>query len=145
MGLFAATSLLSGNGPAAQPGALVKYREAAMRSLASHMNALTLIVEGAVPFDDQVALHASAIGDLARVLPALFPSGSGPEAVKTDALTAVWKDAPGFKSVAGRFRDESEKLQRVAKAPDLPAVRAQAQAVSRACTACHDAYRMKRE
>jgi cytochrome c556 len=145
MGLLAATPLPSSRGPAAQPGAVVKYREAAMRSLASHMNALTLIVEGAVPFDDQLFLHASAIGDLARVLPALFPTGSGPEAVKTDVLAAVWKDAAGFKSAAGRFRDESEKLQRAAKAPDLPAVRAQAQAVSRACTACHDAYRMKRD
>jgi cytochrome c556 len=128
----------------ARPGAVVEYRTAVMKSLGGHMKALTLITTGGIGYTEQAALHASSIDDIARILPSLFPPGTGPEAVKTDALAAVWKDASGFKAAAERLQAEGASLVRSARGKDAAALRAQAEVVAKTCSACHDAYRVSR-
>lgn len=115
-----------------------------MKSLGGHMKALTLIVTGGVGYPEQASLHASSIDDIARILPSLFPPGTGPEAVKTEALPAVWKDAPGFKAAAQRLQVASAGLLRSLKGKDADASRAQTEALARSCAGCHDAYRVSR-
>ena len=115
-----------------------------MKSLAGHMRAVTLIAVGKVGYPEQAVLHAVSIDDTARIVPSLFPPGSGPETVKTEALASLWKDAAGFRAAAARLQAESASLVRAAKGKDTAALRAQAEAVSKACSACHDVYRQSR-
>jgi cytochrome c556 len=130
--------------PSARPAPVVEYREAVMKSLAAHLRAVTLIATGSVLYRDQAAAHASSIDDAARTLTTLFPPGSGPEAAKTEALDGVWKDEAGFRAAAARLQAESAGLVGAAKRNDAAALRAQAEAVSKACAACHDVYRQAR-
>jgi cytochrome c556 len=126
------------------PGAIVDYRTAVMKSLGGHMRALTLITAGGVGYADQASLHARSIEEIARVIPSLFPVGTGPGSVKTDALDTIWKDEAGFKAAAEKLRAGSASLARAAKGTDAAALKAQAEVVARACSACHDAYRVSR-
>jgi cytochrome c556 len=130
--------------PASGPSAVVAYRDSVMKSLGGHMKALGLIAAGQVDYRAHAALHAAAIEGTARVLPSLFPAGSGPDRVKTEALAAVWTDAEGFAAAAARLQAESAKLADAARNADPALLREEAKAVGKACSACHDAYRTPR-
>ncbi|THD57604.1 cytochrome c [Phenylobacterium sp.] len=93
---------------------------------------------------DKAAIQAGAdkINATAQDLPSWFPRGSGPEAgVKTAAKAEVWTDAAGFADAAQRLQDETAKLQQVAMAGDLDAIRAGVRATGAACAGCHAKYR----
>lgn len=130
--------------PPSAAAAVVAYREAVMKSLSGHMKALGLIAAGQVGYAAHATLHASAIAEIARVLPELFPAGSGPDRVKTDALPAVWTDAAGFAAAAARLQSESGRLDAAARAGAPGSLRQPAANVGKACTACHEGYRVAR-
>jgi cytochrome c556 len=97
---------------------------------------------------DKAAISAGAVtvNTLAQDLPSWFPKGSGPEAgVKTAAKAEIWTDAAGFAAAAGKLQGEAAKLQEVAVAGDLDAIKTQVRATGAACKACHDQYRQPEE
>lgn len=90
-----------------------------------------------------IAGNAMKMKVLASQLPTWFPRGSGPESkFKTDAKPQVWSDPNGFGVAANRLQVETSKLQALAAAGDIAAVRGQARTVGGACKACHDKYRV---
>jgi cytochrome c556 len=81
----------------------------------------------------------------ARMIPGLFPVGSGPDSgEKTGALPAVWDEAPQFERAAHRLVTSSAELAASAKAASGSGVAAGALAVSDACKGCHDQFREKK-
>ena len=87
--------------------------------------------------------NANRLKVSSAALPSWFPKGSGPESgVKTDAKAEVWSDAAGFAAAANRFQVEAAKLQQLASAGDVAAIKGQARAVGGACKNCHDKYRV---
>ena len=142
--LFDAASSPAPSAASSRPVPAVEYREAVMKSLAGHLRALVLIGGGSVGHPEQAALHAASIEETARILPTLFPPGSGPDSARTEALPTVWTDAEGFKSAVGRLQSESGSLLRAARGGDREALRVRVEAVSKACSACHDSYRHAR-
>jgi cytochrome c556 len=90
-----------------------------------------------------VASNAAKLKGLASQLPTWFVKGSGPESgYKTDAKAEVWSDGPGFAAAANRLQVETSKLDELARAGDIDAIKTQARAVGGACKNCHDKYRV---
>lgn len=93
-----------------------------------------------------IARNAAALRDSAAQLPSWFPKGSGKEAwPKTEAKAEVWSDAAGFGAAAANLQAQAAKLDQLAQAGDLDAIKAQVKAAGGACKACHDKYRVPKK
>lgn len=143
-GLALTLGLAAAGGALAQTAAqkAVTTRQAGYKQMGAAFKAINDELKAGSPNTAAIAAQAQKMADLGAQVPAWFPKGSGPEAgVKTRAKPEIWTDAAGFAAVARALRPEAVKLQQVAAAGDLDAVRAQVRAVGGACKSCHDKYR----
>jgi len=83
------------------------------------------------------AYPARALAKWAHVLPAMFPTGSGPDAPGTQALPPVWTDRAGFLKAAATYATAADRLSELAQADDTEGFKAQLVVVHQACDACH--------
>lgn len=75
-----------------------------------------------------------------------FPAGSGPETgAKTRARAEIWSKSQDFAAAQKLFAQQAGKLNTVAGASDIAAVRAQFGEVGKACKNCHDTFRTPEE
>jgi cytochrome c556 len=89
-----------------------------------------------------IAAQAHIVRDLAGQIPSWFPAGSGPETgIKTRAKAEIWADKAGFAAAAKGLEAESAKLETLAKAGDIEAIKGQFKATGGACKTCHDKFR----
>ncbi len=88
---------------------------------------------------------AKTLARWARVLPTLFPEGTGQGTtpLETHALPAVWSDRAGFEKAAASYAAAADKLQDFAKNDDSAGFASQLAAVAKTCDACHDNYKAK--
>ncbi len=131
-------------GPAARADASadIKYRQAAMKALGSHMGSIAAIAKGEVGHAGHMAGHAAAIDALASMTGDVFPEGSGGDA--TRARDEIWRDAAGFEAAVKAFQAAAAKLLEAAGAGDAGAVGAALGGVGRTCGGCHRAFRKPR-
>ena len=131
----------SGVGDAASSGVqAIRERAAVMKSLGAHMGG----IKGALAAKNgkAIAMHASAISELAFVLPNFFPKGSGPEAGKTRSLPKIWSDWDGFLKVAKTLGTESALLAKFGAEGNLKAAGPQFGKMAKlGCGGCHKPYR----
>lgn len=127
------------------PAASITTRQDAMKAQGGAMRTLTPMVRGEQPFNQQAAVQAvTTLNNTAKVIPSVFPQGSGPEAGKTDALPAIWQNWTDFQAKAKALETESAKLLQLAQAGDEAGFKAQFPAVGRSCGGCHENYRVKK-
>ena len=88
-----------------------------------------------------IKTDAEAIAAQAPHLVHLFPPGSTQR--PTDARGAIWQNWSDFERKVTALETQSRKLASTS-ADDLPALSAQSRAVTEACGACHEKYRIKR-
>jgi cytochrome c556 len=89
-----------------------------------------------------IGAQARVIHGLAPQIPSWFPAGSGPESgVKTRAKAEIWTDKAGFAAAAKGLETESAKLETIARAGDMDAIKAQVKATGEACGTCHKKFR----
>ena len=144
--LAAAVAALAGGAAVAQDnatmtagGKAVLARQAHYKDLGKAFGGLNGELRKETPDKAAVAADAASVNTLAQALPSWFPKGSGPEAgVKTAAKAEIWTDAAGFAAAVGKLQGETAKLQEVATAGDLEAIKAQVRATGAACKTCHD-------
>ncbi len=143
LGLAAAGAALAQDPTPTTPGGkAVLARQAHYKELGKAFGGLNGELRKETPDKAAIAAGATTAAALAKDLPSWFPKGSGPEAgVKTAAKAEIWTDAAGFAAAAGKLADETAKLQQVATAGDLDAIKAQMRATGGACKNCHDTYR----
>lgn len=84
---------------------------------------------------------AKALSLWAKVLPTLFPAGTGPE--QSAMPTKIWSDNAGFEKAAANYIAATESLSAHAEAGDTAGFAAQLTAVDQACDACHKSYRAR--
>jgi cytochrome c556 len=146
----AAAILAGGAAPGADPapapttpgGKAVVARQAHYRELNAAFRAINDELKKDTPDKAAIAANAGKMKALAADLPGWFPKGSGPEAGQpTRAKAEIWTDAEGFATVASGLQAETAKLEQVALAGDIDALKAQARATGAACGACHSKYR----
>ncbi|HEX8666125.1 MAG TPA: cytochrome c [Beijerinckiaceae bacterium] len=90
----------------------------------------------------EIARDAEEIRAAAARAPSLFPPGSRDG--HTEATAAVWERWPEFVAAARALEREAEKLGSTAGAGQEAAIAAQFRSVTRACSGCHDVFRVKR-
>lgn len=130
--------------PTTPGGKAVVARQAHYRELNAAFRAINDELKKDMPDKAAIAANAGKMKALADDLPGWFPKGSGPEAGQpTRAKAEIWTDAEGFATVASGLQTETAKLEQVALAGDMDALKAQAQAraTGAACGACHSRYR----
>jgi cytochrome c556 len=91
----------------------------------------------------KAAYTATGLARWAKVLPTLFPAGSGEGSVKvfTQAKPVIWTDRAGFDAAAANYAAQTDKLVQLAKAGDADGFKSQVGEVSKACDACHAKYK----
>jgi cytochrome c556 len=125
------------------PQATVKYRQASMKSMGAHMSAMSLVVKRQIASRADLAAHAEAIHGVSRGIAEMFPAGSSPDKVKSDAKPAIWQQLPELKRDAERLERESAKLAELAKKNDAKAFDDQFKVVAESCDVCHDSFRVR--
>jgi cytochrome c556 len=84
---------------------------------------------------------ASRLAAMSHQLTTWFPVGSGPEAgADTKAKPAIWLQPADFRARAMTSLAAVDRLNSLAAGTDVPAMRAQQQAVAQACNDCHRVY-----
>jgi cytochrome c556 len=124
-----------------KPETLVKQRQAAMTLQGKyHYGQLMPMVRGRIPYDANVVARNAAYLD---VLTQLAWDGFVPSTanVKSGALPEIYKEPAKFKEAQDRLRSEVQKLVATAKSGDEAAIKAQIQAVDKACGGCHESFR----
>lgn len=125
--------------------ASITARQEAMKANGGAMRALTPIVRGEQPWNQETAVRAAAtLVNTAKAVPGVFPQGSGPEAGKTDALPTIWQNWADFQNKSRVFEAEAAKLLQLAQAGDEAGFKAQFPNVGRTCGGCHENYRVKK-
>ncbi|MCZ6647225.1 MAG: cytochrome c [SAR324 cluster bacterium] len=122
---------------------IIQYRQKVMGAQSGHLGGIGQILKHSLPFKEDIPSHARAVANLAKLLPKLFPEGTGEG--KTDALPKIWQDMDGFKKAAGKLEQEASKLAQVAQSGDSGAIMAQLKKTGKACGGCHKKFRQPKE
>lgn len=118
--------------------AQIDYRHGVMEAIGGHTQALGLIIRGAVAFDGDAQLHASAFEPLAKLAIHVFPESS--KDGKTEALPAIWEKPADFKRAMDVFQSAAADMTAVAGLS--PKEMAPAfNGLIRSCKSCHDQFR----
>jgi len=145
MKLLSALVLLAVPAFAEEPGAapdVIKYRQSVMKALGGHLRALGPLASKKVAFPRHAELHARAVADLARLIPELFPAGTGPGAGPTEAKEEVWKDGKKFAATAQEMQVRAEALVKAA-AGDAAGLKDALEDAGDVCSSCHKAFKNK--
>ena len=125
------------------PEKVVAYRKAEMSIIAKHMKTASLIASGDIGRPQDLLRHAEGLHAESMDLLALFPEGTGPDKIKTEAKAEIWSKHADFEAAVTKLQTESAKLVEVAKTGDLDASKAQLDKVGDSCGSCHDAFKLK--
>jgi cytochrome c556 len=89
-----------------------------------------------------IQAKAKIVTSSANALPTWFPRGSG-KAVrpKSESKDIIWTEAADFAAKASAMQVQASKLNQVAMAGDIAALKAQVRSVGGTCKSCHDKYR----
>jgi len=124
----------------AKPEDAIKYRQAAMTLMNTHVGRIFRMANGRIPFDAKVAMENA---DIAAAVSKWQFSGfvEGSDVGKTQALPKIWSEMDKFKAAALKSNEDIAKLDAAAKTGSLDAIKTAVGAVGQSCKACHDAYR----
>jgi cytochrome c556 len=144
---LAAACLVAAAGVAgARPGLsaeqFIAARQASLDMSAVTIGGIKSAIKGGQEAKTQ-AYPATALAKWARVLPTLFPAGTGQGQTRapTHALARIWTDRAGFDKAAADYAAATGRLVDLAKANDTAGFQAGLAEVSQACIACHRAYK----
>jgi cytochrome c556 len=88
---------------------------------------------------------AESLARWAKVLPTLFPKGTGLDAYPTltHAKPEIWSDRAGFDKAAATYLAAATKAADLAHAGDTDGFKAQLEEIKKTCDACHQNYKAK--
>lgn len=132
---------------AAGEATLVTKRQGVMKGQSDHMKGIAAFVKNNEGTPADVAKRAGGLSEIAKIIPSLFPEGTGMDEIKqprTGAKPEIWLDWEGFEKAAKNLQAEAEKLMTVAAGGDKAAIAAQFGAMGKSgCGGCHKKFREK--
>lgn len=135
--MAAPPALANGKGP-------IAYRQKVMAAVGGHTGAAALILKGQGGQAADLAGHAHALAELAKVARNVFPAGSGPEAGKTGAKEEIWAEPDAFAAVMEDFVTLAAAFSDAAASGDMAATGKALGALAKdGCKACHSKFREK--
>jgi cytochrome c556 len=145
----AAGALATAAGPTPQTGSLSPEQVIAARQASFDMSVMTMSeMKIAVRDSTDVTKQfypATTLARWAKVLPTLFPAGtgSGATALDTHARPEIWTDRAGFEKAAADYAAAADTLATLAQGGDAAGFKAQLDRVTKSCDACHANYKAK--
>jgi cytochrome c556 len=121
---------------------VVKERQTLLKEFGTATRPVGGMLRGGTPFD--LATVQAALDTYiknAKVLPTLFPEGSGP-GPDTEALATIWQNKADFDARFAKLGADAAAAR--AAITDEASFKANFPAVVRNCGACHDTYRLKK-
>ena len=126
----------------ARPEDAVKYRQAALTIMNTHLNRIGAMANGRVPLDANTLLEdAETLGTVSRLPWAGFVPAT--ERISSRAKPEIWAELPKFKERSEALMAETAKLVAAARTQNLDQIKAAFNATDSACRACHNAYRSR--
>jgi len=124
------------------PEMMIKYRKDFMTAVKGHNNDIKAIVYGAVPLDNHLNLHISALENLFAEIPSLFPEGS--DFGDTNAKNAVWEKPQKFQQTIKSAQQALTTFKQVVAEGDKAKTKAAFKKFGRSsCGGCHKFFKKK--
>jgi cytochrome c556 len=139
---FAATSLSQENAPGVSGLDAIAARQVGMDMSVITFHSMVDAMKAGREAKSQ-GYPAAALAKWAKVLPQLFPPGTGEggTSVSSQALPAIWRDRAGFDQAAANYASATAQLAALASANDTAAFTRQLDKVDDACGSCHARYK----
>jgi cytochrome c556 len=120
---------------------IVAARQASFALSAATFGAIKAGLDAGAPAQ-QLAFPSGGLARWAAAMPAMFPAGTGPDAIpSTKAKAEVWTDRAGFEARAADYQAATADLQAKIAANDTAGALEAWTAVRGTCGSCHDVYR----
>ena len=133
---FATTAVLAQSDP-------IKQREHLMKENGKHAKALVQMVKGEASYNAKEVQAAFAQWhETAEKLPGLFPPDSK-TGEKTRAAPKIWENKKDFDAKAAAF-EKAVADNRAKAASSLDGLKVALRTVGKACSNCHDDYRLEK-
>jgi cytochrome c556 len=130
----------------AHAGAIAK-RRMAMRAIGGNMKTIGGYLKANKGTPADVAKSATAIANIAKVAPELFPAGTGLTRYPavTGAKPEIFADSAGFKKASMMMASAAQNLAKVAAAPNVgkKEIGMAFGGLGKSCGSCHKVYRKK--
>jgi cytochrome c556 len=123
-----------------KPETLIKQRQAVMTLQWKYFGPLLAMARGRAAYDPAVVARNAGYVDTLSKMPWTDFDPSTKNA-KSPALPAIFEEPAKFKQAQERYLGELAKLVSVSKSGDEATVKAQIEAVNKACGNCHDNFR----
>jgi len=122
--------------------ALIKYRQDTMTAIRGHNNAIKAIINGKVPYDNQLDMHMVSLEALFKQLSILFPEGS--DFGETSAKDEIWDNPKRFRETVDKAKEAFVKFKMVVKQGNNAAARSAFNQFGKAsCGNCHKLFKKK--
>lgn len=131
--------------PEQQAEQAAQTRQGLLKVMGFYMAPLGGMLKSKVPFDaTKASASATHIAQLGSMIPDVFVFDTRKvTSIKTKAKDSVWTNTVDFNSKADDLVKAANALLSAAKGGDQTATLTAANAVGKACKACHDDYRNK--
>ena len=117
---------------------IVKERSAFMKSFEKNFGPIMGVIKGGKTDLTDATAAAEKLNSQAKKLVALFPAGTGRDAIpESRSKPEVWSQRAEFEEAAERLIVETGKLAAAGKANDLAAFKAQFRPFAKSCSGCH--------
>ena len=117
----------------------IKYRQAVMKSMAAHIEVLSMMAFNKVEVNEFYQSHADALASATAELKYLFPEGSGQG--ETEALPAIWENPDDFNAARSNAEQAFAALRDAVAGGDGKAVTGAFAAAGKSCKGCHEKFR----
>ncbi len=126
-----------------EPENIIKYRQNVMKSMGGHIANIAAVAKGEVTYIENVSAHARALADMTKLVPSLFPEGTGTG--KTNALPEIWADRAKFDAASKANQQAAAEMVDAAATNDLATIQAALGKLGKSCGGCHKPFRKKKE
>ena len=116
-------------------------RREGMEQIGKATKAAGRALKSSTPDLATIRTSAATIARLAPKTGSWFPAGSGPEAGKTGAKSAIWQKPGDFAAKVRAFEQSAAAFKAAAQSGDRARIAASFGALGNSCKACHQSYR----
>jgi len=124
------------------PENIVKYRHNLMESLGKSMKMSAMIAKNEMARPEDMKAHAASIAAYATLVKGLFPEGTEPGKVESEAKAEIWSDRAGFDKASDLFVEKANAFVKAAESGDAAATMKAFGEVGKSCGGCHDDYKV---
>lgn len=123
---------------------VIDYRKDVMLGMATHLTALTGLLDGEMDFDERhLEAQATSLGLNAQLVSSLFPPESGEG--DTAALPGIWQRPEQFLARAEAAEREGRNLVAAVESGDREFLVQSLKRLADACRNCHGEFRREEE